>query len=76
MASLCVSSEMQYLRGSIVVMFASEPIKAYCGNAQLEDDEECDPGALAAGIDDPCCDKDTCKLKAGAVCRCAIVLWS
>ena len=57
-------------------MFASEPIKAYCGNAQLEDDEECDPGALAAGIDDPCCDKDTCKLKAGAVCRYAIVLWS
>ena len=52
------------------VCVAAEPIKAYCGNAQVEDKEECDPGALGKDGDDPCCDKETCLFKRGAVCRC------
>jgi len=36
-----------------------------CGNGIVEADEECDPGS---GNDSACCDPQTCKFRAGAVC--------
>lgn len=36
-----------------------------CGNGIVETGEDCDPGQ---GVDSPCCDPQTCKFRAGAVC--------
>ena len=36
-----------------------------CGNGIVEADEECDPGS---GNNSTCCDPQTCKFRAGAVC--------
>ncbi|OCH88348.1 hypothetical protein OBBRIDRAFT_734593 [Obba rivulosa] len=36
-----------------------------CGNGIVEDGEDCDPGP---GINSTCCDSQTCKFTAGAVC--------
>ena len=55
---------------SQLLVLAAEPMQAFCGNAQVEEGEECDPGAFADGHEDFCCDKTTCKLMPGAQCRC------
>lgn len=46
----------------------SDRMRAYCGNALVEEGEQCDPGPLSADVDgDACCTKD-CKLKSTAQC--------
>ncbi|XP_077990294.1 ADAM 17-like protease [Glandiceps talaboti] len=40
---------------------------SFCGNFQVEDDEECDAGLIGLENNDPCCDK-YCYFKSGAIC--------
>ena len=42
-----------------------------CGNGLLEPGEQCDCGRHDCALVDPCCDGDTCTLRAGATCSAA-----
>lgn len=70
-SSCSQASLSQFLSGNVPCL--ADPLTpstgvATCGNAVVEQGEQCDCGATNCGARDPCCDGATCQLKAGAKC--------
>ena len=53
----------------IYICVIVEPMGAFCGNALVEEGEECDPGPQSRGIDGDVCCNEKCQLKSNFQCR-------
>jgi len=50
-----------------VNVLSAEKLRKNCGNFKVDDGEECDE--VPTNVNVSCCDRITCKLQPGAVCR-------
>ncbi|XP_026177068.1 disintegrin and metalloproteinase domain-containing protein 9 isoform X3 [Mastacembelus armatus] len=73
--SSCSSDDFEkmiLLTGGTCLLNVPRPDEAYsapfCGNGLVDVGEECDCGSQKECAKDPCCEYQTCKLKAGAQC--------